>query len=1026
MVSAGQDASTDEALRHEGKDKDKNVANSKDGKESTNDSLANSFSSLSEQTSSSSPRIFKRSSTTPLFSSTTSSTTVSPRPSREGSPTRPTVKAGIAAATRATNRSRKNSSDLSPHRAPSAPGPSIPTVPSAAAIQRALSAAGTPHLPPPAQHDGTTDSARLSKVGKPTTTNGSRTGPSNSRVSSPPPSGSPGLSKTTLNTSRNLERSQSTPSTPTILVERPSRGPAATNSSNDSEAADEDPPPRSGMRTPNRGTNGSGPPLDAVKDPGLPKASTVGATRSATGGKTAEKERPAVIEENPMEEALSKETTSKPAESGNESAGNKSADLKSGDDGKAKKPATVTNSAKPPTVQTKKSFTQLPPKGKAPGEGSVKNMTVETETVSSIPQVALGGGAIERNLASRTDTGGSLRLKPSSETIRPKKEKKKIARKAPSLNAGTGMLSSRLPHHYYFNSRDPSPESRLSLSVSSLPGSVFGRWTLSPEPAHRPRSRDRTRKHHRQSASESAASDTTQEFVCPRQNARTLLTPFRGRPASSKADIFEAKVASAVGDADSSDSEETFVYESNPPEPHSARPHRMHSRTPSAASTVSQLDYHKGRQEGHHSIVGKKSMKFSNNYNTMGFPNDGEGTVRGPSQTGRGNNSHHHIGRSGRGGHTSLFDTDSPFPNAKRSATGHPSNQSPRQSPRSGHFSKINGGPRKTEEITSYDLEGEGADDERTPLVGSMRTGRNRRRPLPGSVRQMYASDEQSRSICGPIAGYTLLGSVLAVLIAAVVVILIMCTKPLIHVHIEDIRNVLASEQEIMLDLHVHAINPNLIAIQVSDLDVHIFAKSKHVGTSAGWREAHPDKPSSLLPPTLRSRSSQISAQDAILDDPDDIISHLFDGGVDEGTDPIDDPASDSQTMLLGQIFSFDSPLVFEPSPINRESKGSVGEVRLAKPGNITEEGGSKRWERVIQHDFQLIVRGVLRYSSPISQTTRSVRIGGSVNVHPSQEDKAGNAKTSKPEKQKGMPPGSNVIVKEPGQQGLTARWFAA
>src|SRR6266702_2481606 len=49
--------------------------------------------------------------------------------------------------------------------------------------------------------------------------------------------------------------------------------------------------------------------------------------------------------------------------------------------------------------------------------------------------------------------------------------------------------------------------------------------------------------------------------------------------ASSKADVFEAKVASAVDEENSSDSDETFVYESNPPDP---PPHknRHHSRTP--------------------------------------------------------------------------------------------------------------------------------------------------------------------------------------------------------------------------------------------------------------------------------------------------------------------------------------------------------------------------------------------------------------------------------------------------------------
>lgn len=533
--------------------------------------------------------------------------------------------------------------------------------------------------------------------------------------------------------------------------------------------------------------------------------------------------------------------------------------------------------------------------------------------------------------------------------------------------------------------------------------------------------------HHPQIASDPAASETTHEFQGLQHRARTILTPFRGRQASSKADIFEAKVASAVGEADSSDSEETFVYESNPPEPLSARPNRLHSRTPSVASTISQLDYHKGRQDGHHSVVGKKSMKFSNNYSSVGYANDGDGTVRGPSQTIRGNNSHHHVGRHGRGGHTSLFDNESPFPNVIRNATGHLSHASPRQSPRNGQFSRVNGGPRKTEEVMSYDLEDEGADDERTPLVDSTRTGRNRRRPLPGSVRHMYAMDEEHSSLCSRVAGYTLLGSVLAVLIAAVVVILIMCTKPLINVHIQDIRNVLASEQEMMFDLNVHAINPNLIAIQANELDVNIFAKSKHVGTAEQWRAAHPDKPPSFLPPAAQpiSPKRRRNLQGSIIEDPSDLISHLVDGGVDKGTDPIDDPAMDSQTMLLGRIFSVDSPLVFEPSPIKREYKSSIGEVRLAKPGNSTEEGGSKRWEQVIQHEFELIVRGVLLYSSPISQTTRSIHIGGKVIVHPSEEDKAGNAKTSHPHRQEGLSPGGNIIVKDPGQHGLKASWFA-
>jgi len=105
--------------------------------------------------------------------------------------------------------------------------------------------------------------------------------------------------------------------------------------------------------------------------------------------------------------------------------------------------------------------------------------------------------------------------------------------------------------------------------------------------------------------------------------------------------------------------------------------------------------------------------------------------------------------------------------------------------------------------------------------------------------------------------------------------------------------------------------------------------------------------------------------------------------GVDKGTDPIKDPKGDPQTMLLGEIFDFDSPLVFEPSPLRRRSTSSVGEVRLAKPGNKTEECGSARWERVLQHPFELHVRGVIKYQLPISSKTRSASIDSRVDVLP-------------------------------------------
>ena len=57
--------------------------------------------------------------------------------------------------------------------------------------------------------------------------------------------------------------------------------------------------------------------------------------------------------------------------------------------------------------------------------------------------------------------------------------------------------------------------------------------------------------------------------------------------------------------------------------------------------------------------------------------------------------------------------------------------------------------------------------------------------------------------------------------------------------------------------------------------------------------------------------------------------------------------------------------------------------MRLQRPGNKTEEGGTERWENVIQHPFELIVRGILKYQLPLSSRTMTASIGASVIVHP-------------------------------------------
>ena len=924
----------------------------------------------SQQTPSASAGPLRRASTTPVLSATSS-----PKPSRESSPIRPQLKPAVSANSR-TTRSRKNSQEFSPSRAPSTAGSSITTVPSAAAIQRALSVAGTPQLLSSVSQDVKGDAPKAQRPGKGLSGLAQPNG-NPPRVKSPPP-------VTAKSPNPPQRKAESAPTTPSIVLERATQ---SNRSSLDSQTEGDKEATPSGMRTPARGISGSGPTLETVQENSLPSTPITG--RGPLGGSAGQDEPPARTNETHEEDGPSKSR----AESGSDSGGRKNPGGKD-DDKAVAKPGPVANSSKPQIMHSKKSFTQLLPSKAKVQEGTAKNMIVETETVSTIPQVALGGGAGERNITGRTETGGSLRLKPSNETIRPKKDKKRAVRKPPSVSAGTGVFRSRRFHHHHIYSRPPSFDESMITSPTSPMSYSFD-----------PKSASLTR------------ADTDPDLRPPW--TAPLLTYPRERTASSKTDIFEAKVASAVDQTNSSDSEETFVYESNPPEPLSARPHRFHSRTPSATSMVSQIDQFgtRNRQDASHSVAGKKSMKFANNsYHSFGLQ-DEQGTVRGPGQGGRAGNAshHHHIGRFGRNGngHTSLFDNDSPFSNSSRqqprTPTGHAARVSSRPTtPRSPHILRPPGTPRKAEEALLYDLEGEGADDERAPLIGSVRTAKSRRRPYSGTLRTSYTAENKDYRLCQRVTAWTSLGGLLMLVVAAIIVILYLCSKPLLRIRVDSIQNVLASEQEIMLDLHVHAINPNIIAVQVTDLDINIFAKSKHVGTSALWRNRHLHDTDNLSGHGPKSQEGDHfkSRHKTSLHE----HYHTWDG-VDEGTDPIEDPESDAQTMLLGRIFEFDSPLIFEPSPVRHLSSSSVGEVRLAKPGNKTEEGGTERWEKVILHDFELIVRGVIRYSLPISSRTRSETIGASVIVRPSEElDKRGSIIVSHPPHPYSA--GSNVSVR--------------
>lgn len=627
-----------------------------------------------------------------------------------------------------------------------------------------------------------------------------------------------------------------------------------------------------GMRTPARGASGGSSTLETVQEisqPNTPRELSLDGILEKENGMARVVAEPDSFEDN-ASNASNKTIKAKPSvtanESGSESGGKGEIKMRS----TSAAPQAGLRSNAPST----KSLSTGASRSKVGGEGSTRNMTVETETVSSIPQVALGGTAGGGN-------NGSIRAKPSSETIRPRKEKKKTARKAPSVTSGT---------------------------------------------------------------------------------------------ASSKADIFEAKVASAVDEANSSDSEETFVYESNPPDV-SDRPRRFHSRTPSATSMASQVEQRNGVRsilDGHHSVAMKKSMKFANSYNSGGpesttGEDDGKGTTRSTVGTGRGTTHHHHMGgrwsRNGGNGHPSLFDNESPFPNASKSkvAGNGPRHSSRPESPRVANMRMLPNGKLRSPILSGYDLD-DGADDERTPLItSSVRSNRSqRRRPMGSSIRQLeHQASRDNRSCMSRVAGCLVLTLMIVLVIAGAVGFILATTQALTDVKVVALKNVLASEQDIIFDMKVQARNPNLVVVTIDQADLVIFAKSKYAGTDSEWWR----RPQNMLRRALRIRD----------DDPDD--------------PPLGDDPTSNPNLEIGHVYDFDSPLTFEGSPFHGESAYSLGQIRIKHPGNHTEPAGSERWGRVLQHPFDLIVRGTLKYALPLSPRVRSIRVEGRITVQPNAAD---------------------------------------
>ncbi|ONH66721.1 Vacuolar segregation protein 7 [Cyberlindnera fabianii] len=173
-------------------------------------------------------------------------------------------------------------------------------------------------------------------------------------------------------------------------------------------------------------------------------------------------------------------------------------------------------------------------------------------------------------------------------------------------------------------------------------------------------------------------------------------------------------------------------------------------------------------------------------------------------------------------------------------------------------------------------------------------------------------------------------------------------SKELQDLEIVSVDDIIVSVDELVFDLSVGAYNHGLLGVDISQVELDLFAKTTHLA------------PSPLFP-------------------------------------SLDDAKGDVQTILLGSVTKFETPLHFESGFIHRNYTVTKGEIKLLHPGQNTtdhdqenhkSENDLDKWRKIIEHPFDLIVRGTFMYEVPLLKTEQSVAVTKTVTVDPTEDEK--------------------------------------
>ncbi|AAS51674.1 ADL246Wp [Eremothecium gossypii ATCC 10895] len=165
---------------------------------------------------------------------------------------------------------------------------------------------------------------------------------------------------------------------------------------------------------------------------------------------------------------------------------------------------------------------------------------------------------------------------------------------------------------------------------------------------------------------------------------------------------------------------------------------------------------------------------------------------------------------------------------------------------------------------------------------------------------------------------------------------LLATNKELHDFQIKTIDNVLASADELVFDIKASSFNPGFFTVGVQDVNLDIFAKTSH------------------------------------LDQTD------ADG---------DNRGAAFETVLLGTVYTLETPLRFQGGFLSRNYGVSMSGVKLLHPGAADTAADADKWRALIRYEFDLIVRGNMKYSIPFFKSEKSVVVQAQTSVDPNRAD---------------------------------------